>query len=86
MLSFREQQIYELIHLNDKQISFELGIKATTVKGHKTNIFKKLGVFSVWEIINKQDIQLETTIQKRPNYKNPRQKQDKKLQNQSERL
>jgi DNA-binding CsgD family transcriptional regulator len=66
LLSKKELQVYKLIHLNTRQIAFELDMMDKTVKFHKTNIYKKLGVKGAWEIICGKNLQSISTAQKRP--------------------
>ena len=64
-LSPKELEVYNLIHLTTRQIAFELDMMDKTVKFHKTNIYKKLGVKGAWEIICRENLQAKATAQKR---------------------
>lgn len=53
-LSYRELDIIKLITrgMGNKQIAQELDLSIKTVEGHKTKIYKKLGVKSIAELIS----------------------------------
>lgn len=53
-LSFRELDIVRFITrgMGNKQIAEELNLSIKTIEGHKTKIYKKLGVQSIAEIIS----------------------------------
>lgn len=53
MLTLREEEILSMITCSNKEIAVELNIEVKTVKFHKTNLFRKLGVKCAREIYRK---------------------------------
>lgn len=66
ILTNRQLAVYDLIHLPEKEIAWELDINIKTVKFHKGLLFRKLGVKSTREILynNRKNPQTQAAQEK----------------------